>query len=251
MALSWSGDPVTPEQIASLVYTPARKGSLQPVIVTGARRRGRVAYPVHRLDALLEELAAGSPVVVQQNLGFWWYQVWHYAVAVGYDLPGEKIFLHTGEQPRKAVSLRLFERTWARADHWGIVVLPPERLPASAEEKTYLEAVLGLERAQQWGAAAKAYEVAAARWPASLGALIGLGNSLYLLGDLPRAEEAFQRAAATHPEAGPAFNNLAYVLAAQGRHEEALAAAERAVSLGGASSPVYQHTLQRIRTEAP
>jgi tetratricopeptide (TPR) repeat protein len=250
MVLGWSGDPVTPEQIASQVYTPALKGSLQPGLVTAARRRGRVVYPVRTLEALLGEVAAGSPAVVLQNLGFWWADVWHYAVVVGYDLPSGQIVLHTGSESRKALPLRLFERTWARGERWGIVVLPPDQLPASPQEKLYLQALLGLERAQRWRAAAVAYGRAAERWPSSLGALIGLGNSRYVLGELAGAEEAFRRATDAHPRAAPAFNNLATVLAAQGRRAEALVAAERAVQLGGASASFYERTLRQIQAEA-
>ena len=251
MALNWSGDPVTPEELTPQVYTPGRGGSLQTGLVTATRRHGRVAYPVTELDLLLTEVAAGSPVVVLQNLGFFWHRVWHYAVVVGYDLPGAKILLHSGDEPRKAVSLRLFERTWERADHWGLVVMPPHYLPVSVDQDLYLEAVLGLEQAQQWEAAAEAYGAAAARWPGSLGAWIGLGNSRYALGDLPGAEEAFRRAARAHPEAAPAFNNLAHVLAEQGRREEALVAARQALALGGSNARVYEHTLRRIEEGGP
>jgi hypothetical protein len=246
MALNWSGDGVTPEELSPQVYTPGRGGSLQTGLVAAARRHGRVAYPIRKLDALLMEVAAGSPVVVLQNLGFSGYSVWHYAVVIGYDLPGEEILLRSGDDPRKRMSLRLFERTWARSEHWGLLVLPPHRVPASVDPNLYLEAILGVERAQHWGAAAEAYGVAAARWPDSLGAWIGLGNSRYALGDLSGAEEAFRRAAGVHPDAAPAFNNLAHVLEEQGRREEALVAARQAVALGGLNARVYQETLRRI-----
>jgi tetratricopeptide (TPR) repeat protein len=249
MALNWSGDGVAPEELSPQVYTPGRGGSLQTGLVAAARRHGRVAYPIRKLDALLMEVAAGSPVVVLQNLGFSWYSVWHYAVVIGYDLPGERILLRSGHDPRKRMSLRLFERTWARAEHWGLVVLPPNRLPASVDPDLYLEAILGIERAEQWRAAAEAYGVAAARWPDSLGAWIGLGNSRYALGDLPGAEEAFRRAAGAHPDAAPAFNNLAHILAEQGRREEALVAARRALALGGSNTRAYERTLRSIEAE--
>ena len=64
--------------------------------------------------------------------------------------------------------------------------------------------------------------------------------------DLTQAEAAFRRAAATHPLAAAAFNNLAQTLADQGKFDAALEAARKAVSLGGASLPAAQATLQQI-----
>ena len=84
MVLSWSGPPGTQEEIAAQVYTPGRAGTLQSDMVAGARRHGRLAVPVTRLSDLTAELVAGHPVVVFQNLGFGWFPVWHYAVAIGY-----------------------------------------------------------------------------------------------------------------------------------------------------------------------
>lgn len=111
-----------------------------------------------------------------------------------------------------------------------------------------MEAVVGLERARQWEAAVEAYGTAHERWPASLGALLGLGNSRYALGDLAGDEWAFRSAARAHPAAPVAFNNLAHVLAEMGRREEALAAARQAV-LGGPLADIYRATLADIQGE--
>ena len=84
--LSWSGLPVTQDEVAAQVYTPGREGTLRTDVAAAARRHGRLAVPVTRLADLVAELAAGHPVLVFQNLGLGWFPVWHYAVAVGYDL---------------------------------------------------------------------------------------------------------------------------------------------------------------------
>ena len=244
--LNWSGDPVSPGALAPQVYSPARKGSLQPDMITALRRHGRVAYPLTGMESLLTEVAGGNPVIVLQNLGLSWYPVWHYAVVIGYDLEEETVILRSGKIRREVLSMSLFERTWARSGKWGILVLPPERLPARADEKTYLEAAVGLEKASQWAAAAKAYETALGRWSERLGGLMGLGNSRYALGDLAGAEQAFAAAIRAHPDAAPAFNNLAQVLSERGKKEEALVAAKRAVELGGPLVETYRKTLKEI-----
>jgi Flp pilus assembly protein TadD len=82
-------------------------------------------------------------------------------------------------------------------------------------------------------------------------AMLGLGNSYYVLGDLKSSETAFRRAAEAHPREGAAFNNLAHVLLDLGRRDEALAAARRAVALGGPLRSVFQQTLEEIESTAP
>lgn len=249
--LNWTGDPVTPDDLVAQVYTPGLRGTLQREMLTATRRRGRVAYEISGLDALLREVAAGHPVVVLQNLAFGWYPIWHYAVIIGYDLSRGRITLRSGRVATQERPLDTFMRTWRRAGHWGLVVMPPDRLPASAEPMQYVKAATGLERARQWEAASRSYRTALARWPENVTAWIGLGNSLYALGDLAGAEAALRKAIRIDPESGAALNNLALVLSAQGRRDEALVAARRAIALGGPHAEIYSRTLQEIEEGAP
>lgn len=246
MALSWSGLPTTPEALVAEVYTPTRQGSLQTAMIGGARRHGRVAYPLYDLDTLITEVAAGHPVIVLQNLGLSWYPFWHYAVVIGYDMAARDFILHSGVTPHKRLPFKVFVNTWARGDNWGLLVLDPAELPATAREQTYLEALLGLEQTRQWQSALAGYETALLRWSNSLGALMGLGNSHYALGDLTQAEIAFRKASRQHPNTGATFNNLAHVLSEQGRWQEALEAARQAVDLGGPRTALYRKTLEEI-----
>ncbi len=251
MLLHWSGISVTPEELEPEVYTPARKGSLQTSLISAARRHGRIAYPVSGMEAMLTEVVAGHPLIVLLNLGLSWYPKWHYAVVIGYDLSENNVILHSGKTPREHLSFRVFKNTWARSGYWGLLVLSPEELPATVEEDRYLMAVLGLERAQQWHAAVTGYKTALTRWPESTGALMGLGNSFYALSDLTNAEGSFRQAGCLHPDSGPAWNNLAQVLMEQGRGEEALNAARRAVALDGPMMDVFQKTLEEIQFRFP
>jgi hypothetical protein len=246
MVLSWSGQSVTQDEVAAQVYTPGREGTLQSDVIAAARRHGRLAVPVTRLSDLAAELAAGHPVVVFQNLGLGWFPVWHYAVAIGYDLDAGHLILHSGLEARRVMPLRIFERTWARGDHWGLVVLPPQELPVAADEVAVLRAATGLEQAGKFGAAATAYAALTERSPDSLEAWIGLGNAAYAAGDLEQAEHAFRTAAERHPDAAAAWNNLAHVLGKTGRRAEAVAAAERAVRLGGPDATTYRATLREV-----
>jgi tetratricopeptide (TPR) repeat protein len=247
MALTHAGRATTPEALVPQVYLPARKGSLQAEMLATARRHGTIAYLLApRLEDLLQEISAGSPVVVLQNLALDWAPQWHYAVAIGYDLNAREIVLRSATTRRLAMALDTFERTWARSGRWAMLALPPERLPATASETSYLAAAAVLERVAP-AAARRAYETALARWPASAAARIGQGNAAYAMRDLEGAAAAYARATRDHPGAADAWNNLAQALRELGRREEALAAARRAVELGGPRAGAYRETLEDIQ----
>lgn len=249
--LNGSGLNVTPEALAPQVYLPERQGSLQFELLAAARRHGRVPYVLRpQLEALTTEVASGNPVLVLQNLGISAVPFWHYAVVVGFDLARAEVVLRSGREHRHITSLRTFEHTWRRGDYWAVVVLPPDTLPQTAEELPYLQSVLALERLKRWQDAATAYGTALTRWPKSLGANMGLGNSRYALGDLRGAEDAFRAAVRDHPQAAVAFNNLAQVLADRKRWGEAETLARRAVEIGGDNADVFRQTLARIQARA-
>jgi len=246
MVMTWSGEPVTRDELAPEVYTASRQGTLRNDMVAAARRRGRLAVQVGDVESLLAEIAAGNPVVVFQNLALDWIPQWHYAVAYGYDLQKREIVLHSGTEARSVIDLYTFEHTWKRGDYWGLVVLPPERLPATADERSVLDAAAGLERTGRHREAASAYLAILSRWRESFPAWMGLGNALYAQKDFSGAARAFREATSRRPNAPAAWNNLAYTLAAQGRHDEAQRAAEEAVRLAPEGTQIYRDTLEDI-----
>jgi hypothetical protein len=248
--LNWTGAAVTPTELVPEVYLPKRRGSLQLELIGAARRHGRIPYVLRpELESVFTEVASGNPVLILQNLSFWWYPKWHYAVVVGFDLPGDRIVLRSGREQRHDIPIELFERTWRRSKYWAMVVMPPDVLPFTAEEIPYVQAVAPLERLSLWQDTATAYTTALKRWPKSLAARMGLGNSRYAIGDIRGAEEAFRQATQEHPEAAVAFNNLAQMLAEQDRWQEARAAAQRAVALGGPQLETFLDTLKQIEAK--
>jgi tetratricopeptide (TPR) repeat protein len=249
MVLAWSGTPVDPDTLSAEVFTPSQKGSLQPAMISAARRHGRIAYPIAGAHDLLQEVAAGHPAIVLQNRGLSWFPVWHYAVVIGYDLDEGFVILHSGDSRRKLLRLRVFDHTWARSDYWALLVLAPNDLPVTAQEDEFVAAVVGLEKAGQWAAAVEAYSGALRRWPNSFSALMGLGNSYYALGDMTAAEKTFRSATHRFPNEGAPFNNMAQALWEQGKKEEALIAAQKAVAAGGPLTPIYEQTLRQIQKQ--
>ncbi|MBE0615929.1 MAG: PA2778 family cysteine peptidase [Burkholderiales bacterium] len=249
MSLGAAGVDANPAELASQVYLPGRAGSLQVEMLAGARRHGLLAYVLApELKDVLAEIAAGNAVIVLQNLGLFASRpYWHYAVVTGYDLTKNEIVLHSGSKAHRAMSLGLFEFLWMDGGHWAMVSLPPRRAPASAREAPYAGAAVALEKTGHPKEAHQAYATLLERWPDNLVGLMGLGNTDYALGNKAGAERAFRSAAARHPLSAAAFNNLAQILAEQGKLDEALDAARKAVRLGGADLPAAKVTLEQIQ----
>ncbi len=253
MALGSAGIRVTPSQLADQVYLPGRQGSLQVEMLATARRNGLVAYELAPyLDDVLREVAAGTPVITLENYGAPYFPVWHYAVAIGYDLPRREVIRHSGALERKPLPLSVFEYFWRqgyRGGRWAMVAIPPGRVPATATEQRYAEAVAALEKTGHTRGAATAYEALLQRWPANLIALMGRGNTAHALGDLTLAETSFRQAALMHTTSAAAFNNLAQTLLDRGKLDEARVNAEYAVSLGGPLRARAAATLAEIQKQ--
>src|SRR5262249_20614432 len=192
MALNAAGVPATPEELVNQVYLPGRKGSLQIEMLVAARRHGLVAYELApKMENVLREVAAGTPVVVLENYGFRIGPKWHSSVVVGYDLQADQIVRRSGMHPRQTMPLPVFEYVWKSDGYWAMVAVPPDHVPATATEERYAGAVVALEKSGQPAVARTAYEAMLRRWPTSLAGWMGLGNTAYALKDLAGAETAF------------------------------------------------------------
>ena len=247
MAATWAGTPLTQAEAATQFYTPGKQGPFRDDMVTAARRNGLLAVPVTDMRSLFQEIAEGHPVVVFQNLAFEVVPVWHYAVAYGYDLDRGVLLLRSGPDETRETPLATIERTWARGDHWGLVVLPATSWPAAANERSVVEAAVGLELAGHGRAAGTVYANAVQIWPESYTAWFGLGNARYATRDYRGSADAFRQATRLRPTDAVAWNNLAYALAGNGRLADAREAAEQAVKLAplGGEGP-YRDTLADI-----
>jgi Tfp pilus assembly protein PilF len=127
-----------------------------------------------------------------------------------------------------------------------MVALPPDRIPATAQEGPWLGAISALERTGDARAARIGYQTFLGRWPDNVNASVGLANSHYAVGELPEAEAVLRKAATRAPDAVVVLNNLAQTLSDQGRNAEALPIIERAVAAGGPFAPAAQKTREGI-----
>ncbi len=238
------GVAVTPEQLIGQVYLPGRKGSLQAEMLGAPRRYGMVSYELApRFADVLREIAAGTPVIVLQDYGVWPVPIWHYAVAVGYDRGSGEIILRSGEKRRLVMPLGVLEYTWKETGYWSMVVMPPDRIPATATEEGYLAAVMALERVEP-AAGGTAYAALLARWPDNLTAGIGRSNARYASGKLVEAEVVLRHVLERHPDSIAARNNLrrpCRIWAGMQRHWNRLSAP------GRRTAPMLRHCMRRLR----
>jgi tetratricopeptide (TPR) repeat protein len=245
MVMTFSGDAIPLETLTAEIYSPALHGSLQPALVAAGRRHGWLAWEISSFTAILQEVDAGRPVIILQNRGLSWKPLWHYAVVVGFDGSREQIYLNSGQEEQRPVATRTVLRTWERGGSWGLLLLPPGALPVTADPDRLLGSLAALERSDAV-AALPGYAAAVARWPAHAGLATAYGNLLRKAGAPAAAEAAYRAAIAAEPRYVPALNNLADLLLAAGRLDEAHAIAVTAVSQGGPYGAAAAATLREI-----
>lgn len=244
--LNHSQIPVSVESLVPLVYLPGKKGSLQVELLAASRRFGRIPYPVNpELSALIEELQAGRPVLVLQNLGLRFWPLWHYAVVIGYAVEQDEIILRSGITRRETLSARRFMTTWKGGGNWAMVLIKPGELPARPEQLPYLKAVASMEGVAPAHELISAYRAALEQWPDNPVALFGLAASLHTKGELTMAGKYYRKLLAAYPGHVAAQNNLAGVLADQGYFEEALLMIQQA--LEQQTGELHQHLLDTKR----
>ena len=247
--LNSSGVTVTPDVLRSRIYIPDRQGSLQIELLAATRGYGRMPYLIDtNISALLDEVRAGRPVLVLQNLGSNRAPVWHYAVLVGYLADERRFILRSGDQKRYVTSASGFARTWQRAGYWGVLSLQPGEMPASPDADKYVQSVAAVEAIGDIASAAAGYHAATERWPEHSLAWLGMGNAYYAQGNLDSAESAYKRILSMDSDHLIALNNLSQVQIDRGCFKDASATLEAALSAAKSDTTIYR-TIQVTRRQ--
>jgi len=219
------------EELDGLTLIPAKGGTLQIELVSAARANGLIVYPLEpTFEALFSELSENHPVIVLVNRSFSWHPLWHYAPVTGFDGEKRTVLTHFSDQQNEAISIGTFAALWKRSNNWGVVLLPPGELPASASSKTFLRAVYEFEKTGKVTEAIVAYKSASLRWPQDPDILFALANAYYNSSNLFEAEENYRKLLAIKPSYYLAVNNLAVLLCHTGRSSEALSVLEKAMT---------------------
>lgn len=245
MILKSKGRPVDFDQLTSQMMTPEKKGTFSTDVVSTVRRQGMVPVRINNLKSLLTEISDGQPVMIFQNLGLSWYPYWHYSVALGYDLSGPDIILHSGKNKYHTTDMRMFERSWMMANSWGLIILQPGTLALTVDDLGHVEGISGLEVLGKFNEAKLSYAAVLEKWPQSLPALIGMGNVLYAIKDFKGSAAHLTRATEFHPSSETAWHNLAIAQGALGELKAANKSALKALSLVDQNQMMtYEKSLQ-------
>ncbi len=220
--LAYEGVEIDPEQLVAEVYLPRAYGSLQAELLASFRRHQRIPYPVAGIADLLDQTEVGRPVLVLQRVRNWLVPAWHYAVVIGFDREQQQLILRSGKQRRLQLSLADFLKSWRQGEQWGVVALVPGELPAKPDPHRYAAALADVEKLLPTDAALAAYQAASEQWPEHAPSFFGLANHQYAAGKLSAAMDSWRTTLRLQPGHAGASNNLAELLASQGRYTQAL-----------------------------
>ncbi len=219
----YHGQQIAPEAIAPTLFIPGREGSLQLEMVSATRQFGFLPYSEQgTLPRLLQLVSADIPVIVFQNLSVAWLPQWHYAVIIGYDLHAATVTLHTGVTPDYTMPMTVFERTWARGNHWMLAPLPRHKISGHLHAFTYVSAAYDMLTTGQASHAVGYLEAATTQWPEHWLAYFLLGN-YYLTAKPEQAIHWFEKGFHAGQYQPAYLNNFAHVLAQEGCQQQALA----------------------------
>ncbi|MGI9318590.1 MAG: PA2778 family cysteine peptidase, partial [bacterium] len=231
-AMGAEGDSTSPEILSEHLFIPSLEGSLQVEIMATSRRLGYIPVRLEsEIQALIDTVALGKPVLVLQNLATPGRPHWHYAVLIGYDISNNKLVLRSGTERRKEMRLRTFLRTWNWAGRWAVILLQPGEMVDTIMQRDYFRALADLEQTDQLELTETAYEGALPYWPDSEFLWAGIGSIAYRQGQLERSENALKTLLNFHPNSVTGRNNLASVLLDKGCTEQALDQISRAEKL--------------------
>lgn len=242
---------LTIKELDSRTFIPQKGGTLQIELMAAARANGFVVYELEpNIDALVTELSSGHPVIVLVNRSFAWYPLWHYAPVTGYDAQTQRLLIHFANEANEAVSLNTFGAIWKRSENWGVVLLAPGQLPATATPRKFLSCVYELEKLGMAKEAISSYEAAHVRWPQDVEILFALGNAYYGLHQVSKAEEMYRKIVLIDATNPLALNNLADIRFRLGKVQEALELLNQAKTDNAAIQSLLNATRQEIEKAA-
>ena len=240
---------LTSKELDERTLIPDKGGTLQIELAATARADGLLVYPLEpTFDALFTELKQHHPVIVLVNRSFSWHPLWHYVPITGYDAKEQTILMHFYDKPNEAVPIGTFAALWKRSNNWGVVLLPPDQLPASASPQKFLQSAYDLEKTGMIDDAITAYKSALVRWPKDIHILFALGNTYYNVHRLNDAEQTYKKILSIDPTDPLTLNNLADLLCHTNRSEEALKALNQAVTNDPKIESIIDATRKDIST---
>ena len=123
--LNYWGKPVTPDDIATAIYSPRLKGTLSLDMWQYALAQDLQADMRNgSLEDLKGHLEQHVPVIAFLNLGYRWLPVGHFVVVVGLDPDARSVITYSGTEQNSRISYDRFLEAWQKTKFWALVVRP-------------------------------------------------------------------------------------------------------------------------------
>ena len=123
--MNFYGISVSEEDIAKEIYNPKLIGTLSIDMLQYARAKGfNASYHKGNIEEIKKEISAGRPVILFLDLGYSFYPVRHYIVAIGYDDARGYLIAHSGVEKDKTFSYKEIQTAWERTGFGTILILP-------------------------------------------------------------------------------------------------------------------------------
>jgi tetratricopeptide (TPR) repeat protein len=231
MVMGFYGQKKTPDELAKGLFHEKLKGSTFSEMKARARQEGFLVLEINKFDDAIKEVKAGNPVIVLQNNGFRFFPMWHFSVLTGVDLRGPDVIVHDGDDEEDKDDMRLFERSFILGGRRSLLLLPPDHLSETTDEKSHVEAAAFLEALGNLKGGLLAYQKILSRWPQSQLAQIGVANTLYALGRKEDALKEIRIGSKLHPQSFQIWHNRAVMEAESGYKQKARESAKKALEL--------------------
>lgn len=177
---------------------------------------------------LQSRIAGGCPVVVQETRVS--PRTRRFVVATGINTNADTITLIKGDGAVVTNDAALFRANWAQTRRWMMTVCPPDLAPWTMNSREMVSLMRFYDRTGRREEADRLAATAVERDPRSAELLSALAMRARALGRIDQAEEGLRRALAENNNHARSANNLAFLLAEQGRSlDEAASLAQRAV----------------------
>ena len=112
---------VSPEEIASEIYSKSAKGTLNIDMVLYAEKTGLKARQYRgSMEDIKNKIDSGYPLIVLVDEGVLVYQRNHFMVVVGYGEEG--ILANSGREQHKFIPFKEFLRSWERTKFWTLLI---------------------------------------------------------------------------------------------------------------------------------
>jgi len=123
--LSFRGKTVDLERITASVYLPKLRGTLPMDLERFAKDEGfKTSSSAGTTTALKTAIRSNIPVICLLDLGFAFYRQPHFVTVIGFDDGNGLFIMHDGRTPNGTMDYVDFEKKWARAGKWMIVITP-------------------------------------------------------------------------------------------------------------------------------